>query len=116
MRCIRCGKEFSASALDGRVASISGSVLGDECTDTYYFCKDCGVYTVEVCYDNFTGTEEISVRGPLSKAEGDAQAFARWLPRALAARGSAASRSTSSASRRACSSAPRATPSRSPRR
>jgi len=73
MRCIRCGKEFSASAPDGRVASISGSILGDECTDTYYFCKDCGVYTVEVCYDNFTGTEEISVRGPLSKAEGDAQ-------------------------------------------
>ena len=29
--------------------------MGDECTDTYYFCKNCGVYTIEVYLGLFSG-------------------------------------------------------------
>ncbi|MCL5269399.1 MAG: hypothetical protein M1457_02330 [bacterium] len=53
------------------MASISGSIMGDEYIETYYYCAECGVYTVEVCHDRFLGEEEVSVQGPVSKTEGD---------------------------------------------
>lgn len=71
MTCSRCGREFIEN--EGRVASISGSIMGDEYIETYYYCDQCGQYTVEVYHDRFMGEEDISIRGPLSKAEGDAQ-------------------------------------------
>ena len=45
--------------------------MGDEYTESYYFCEDCQVYTVKIYHDRFSGDEEISDRGPLTKKEGD---------------------------------------------
>jgi len=45
--------------------------MGDEYAESYYLCEICGVYTVVVMYDRFLGEEESSVRGPLTRAEGD---------------------------------------------
>ena len=73
VHCLSCGKDLSAEDSCNRAASISGSIMGDECTDTYYFCKDCGLYTVEVYRDSFLNDGGVSTRGPLSKEEGDAQ-------------------------------------------
>ncbi len=71
--------EILTRALDGMgpqeqrcAASISGSIMGDEYTESYYFCTRCQVYTVEVYHGRFLGEDEISVRGPVSKPEGDA--------------------------------------------
>ena len=54
------------------VASISGSIMGDEYIDSYFFCSRCQVYSEEVYHDRFLGDEEIFMKGPLSKSEGDA--------------------------------------------
>jgi hypothetical protein len=71
INCMQCGKSLSAEGGPGSVASISGSSTGDEYTDSYFFCPDCNVYTIEVYYDRFLGEGESSLRGPLSKDEGD---------------------------------------------
>jgi uncharacterized protein YdeI (BOF family) len=73
MKCSQCGREFNREKKEGRVASICGSIMGDEDIETYYYCDGCGQYTVEVYHDRFLGEEEVSIRGPLSKAEGDAK-------------------------------------------
>ena len=68
MQCIQCKKAF----LDADwVASISGSIMGDEHTDTYFLCPVCGVYTIASCWDNFTGVETMNSTGPVSREEGD---------------------------------------------
>lgn len=71
MRCSQCGKEFDPSDPRHPAASISGSIMGDEQTDSYFFCSVCGVYTLKVYYDRFLGEDEASVHGPISKEEGD---------------------------------------------
>ena len=71
IRCSQCEREFDRKGEDKFVASISGSIMGDEYIETYFFCNNCGVYTVEIYHDRFLGEDEISVRGPLSKSEGD---------------------------------------------
>jgi hypothetical protein len=69
MKCIKCKKAFLKSE---RIVSMSGCIMGDEHTDTFYFCPACQAYTVESCWDNFTGGDEtIEVRGPLNEAQGD---------------------------------------------
>lgn len=68
MQCIQCERSFLN---EERVASISGSIMGDEHTDAYFLCPVCGVYTIVSWRDNFTGIESESVSGPLSKHEGD---------------------------------------------
>ncbi len=65
--CLQCGKALSGKPL----ASISGGILGDEIIDSYFFCPDCGAYTVEVYYDRFLGEAESSLRGPLAKSAGE---------------------------------------------
>ncbi len=55
------------------MAAISGSIMGDEYTDCYFLCPVCGVYTVAMWRDNFTGEETVHLSGPRSKAEGDAK-------------------------------------------
>ena len=72
IRCSECGRIFDREAGDRSVASISGGIMGDEYIESYYFCNQCQVYTVEVYHDRFLGEEEISVRGPVPKTEGDA--------------------------------------------
>ncbi len=53
------------------VASISGSIMGDEHTDTYFLCPVCRVYTVASSWDDFTGVETMNMTGPVSREEGD---------------------------------------------
>lgn len=54
------------------IASISGSIMGDEHTDTFYYCPVCQLYMIKSCWDNFTGGDEtVSVKGSLDKVEGD---------------------------------------------
>jgi len=45
--------------------------MGDECTESYYYCASCGVYTKEVYFDYFSGGESSSVYGPIEKEAGD---------------------------------------------
>jgi hypothetical protein len=44
----------------------------DEYISSYFFCPDCGVYTVEVYHDHFLGPSTASVQGPVSREAGDA--------------------------------------------
>jgi hypothetical protein len=67
IQCSQCQRTFGE---EERVASISGSILGDEHTDSYFFCPICQVYTVASWWDNFTGVETMTVNGPLSEEEG----------------------------------------------
>ena len=68
MECIKCKRPFQD---EDRIASISGSIMGDEYTDSYFFCPLCGVYTVASWRDNFTGFETMSLSGPMSRQKGD---------------------------------------------
>ncbi len=68
MNCSHCGKEFEKA---DRVASISGRLMGDECTDSYYWCEACGVYTLRLLREIFAGPDTESTADPLSKQEGD---------------------------------------------
>ncbi len=70
IQCSQCGKSFAA---EHRIASISGSIMGDEHTDSFFLCPVCDVYTVASWWDNFTGTETVSSSGPVARVEGDAQ-------------------------------------------
>ncbi len=73
MECSKCGKVLETGEGGAWVAAISGSVLGDEVSDCYYYCESCGVYTVQVCYEPFLDDDEVSIRGPISQEEGDEQ-------------------------------------------
>jgi hypothetical protein len=73
IRCSQCGRAFDQQAMDLSVASISGSIMGDEYIESYYFCSHCEVYTVEIYHDRFLGDDEVFVRGPVPKTEGDAK-------------------------------------------
>lgn len=71
VRCAQCGTDFAGQRGQGRVASISGSIMGDEYIESYFFCEKCKVYTIEIYHDRFMGEEDVSVRGPVPRAEGD---------------------------------------------
>jgi hypothetical protein len=71
IQCSQCSREFDPQNMSEYIASISGSIMGDECIETYYYCDRCGVYTVEVFWDYFSGQESASVQGPIKKAVGD---------------------------------------------
>lgn len=70
MECLSCNKPL---ANEDRVASISGSIMGDEYTDSYYLCQACQVYTVETWRERFCGDDTVSLSGPRSRQEGDKQ-------------------------------------------
>ena len=70
MNCSKCSRAFLP---EDCLASISGSILGDECIESYYYCDPCGVYTKEVFFDCFSGEESSSMHGPIEKAVGDAK-------------------------------------------
>ncbi len=71
VKCSQCGRELARTREGGLVAVISGAVMGDEYTDSYFFCPDCGVYTVEAYHDRFHGEDSVSVQGPIPKERGD---------------------------------------------
>ncbi len=66
MTCIQCKKTLSG---DDLVASMSGSIMGDEVTDSYFLCPECGVFTKVSWWDDFTGEETMNLGGPLTKQE-----------------------------------------------
>ena len=66
-RCPKCGV-----AIGEPVASIAGSVMGDELVRTYYFCGTCQVYFIEHYRDSFTMGDSSELSGELPKAKGDA--------------------------------------------
>ena len=68
MNCIQCKREFLSAE---RIASISGSIMGDEYTDSYFLCPVCRVYTVASWHDNFTGVETMNLSGPISEQQGN---------------------------------------------
>jgi hypothetical protein len=68
VKCSQCGTE-----IEKPVISISGSIMGDEYTTSYYFCDKCRVYYKESIYDRFCGEESSSMSGPLTKADGDSK-------------------------------------------
>ncbi len=70
MQCKQCNRPFLNEEL---IASMSGSIMGDEYTDSYFLCPVCGVYLVVSWRDDFTGVESTSLSGPVSKQEGDAK-------------------------------------------
>ncbi len=81
MRCSQCGGEFGVDGVGDRSVSISGSIYGDECTESWHFCTRCQVYTVKIYWDTFLGDDIISVRGPVDRTEGDEQvALIRQCP------------------------------------
>ncbi len=73
IKCSKCGRDFDKQEADKPVASISGSIMGDEYVESYYFCDRCGVYTVEIYHDRFLGDDDVFFRGPMEKSEGDAK-------------------------------------------
>jgi len=72
-KCAQCGKVLDEEGKTACVASMSGSVMGDETTEAYYFCSDCGVYTKTIYHDSFSGEGSFSVSDPIPKADGDAK-------------------------------------------
>ncbi|MBN1545041.1 MAG: hypothetical protein JW902_00110 [Syntrophaceae bacterium] len=68
VQCIVCSRTFTDANF---AASISGSIMGDEHTDTYYLCPVCHVYTVVNYWDNFTGVESSQLSGPISLERGN---------------------------------------------
>ena len=71
VQCSQCGKLFDREEGGRSVASICGGIMGDEYIESYYLCDRCGVYTVEIVHDHFLGDEEVFVRGPMTRTEGD---------------------------------------------
>jgi hypothetical protein len=73
IECSKCGKPLGEGEHKRPVAAMSGSIMGDEYTESWYFCPDCQVYSLENHRDRFLGEEEVSVRDPIDKATGDAK-------------------------------------------
>jgi len=70
IQCLQCQRSFEH---EKPIASISGSIMGDEVTDSYFLCPMCGVYTVAKWWDDFTGEETMNLAGPMSREEGEAR-------------------------------------------
>lgn len=68
MNCLQCDKPLTE---DERRGAITGTMLGDEVCDVWYLCSVCDVYTVVAWWDDFTGEETMSRRGPVSRKDGD---------------------------------------------
>jgi hypothetical protein len=66
--CARCHRPFAA---EDRVALISGRIMGDECTDFFYWCAGCEVYTIRLYRDSFTVGESAHDSEPIPRDEGD---------------------------------------------
>jgi hypothetical protein len=74
VKCLRCGASEDTSPDFARVASISGSIAGDEYIESLYYCDRCECYTIEAYHDRFLGEETVTFEGPFDKAKGDALA------------------------------------------
>lgn len=80
--CAKCGKALGEGEEMSPTASISGSVMGDEYTKSWYFCPVCRVYTLEDHRDRFVNEDTVRVSQPIDKATGDAKvAIIRRCPK-----------------------------------
>jgi hypothetical protein len=70
--CAKCRRPIRE---DQCVAAISGRIMGDTCTDCYYWCDACGVYTLRMYRDVFVGPETESEGQQFSKEEGDRRVY-----------------------------------------
>jgi len=68
IECGRCGKPRGEGEERSPTASISGSIMGDEYTESWYYCPGCQMYTLEDYRDRFSGEDKVSVRDPIDKA------------------------------------------------
>ena len=73
IKCSKCGNALGEGEQGGPVAVISAGIMGDEDTESWYFCPDCQVYTVGKYHDRFSGEDDFRVKGPIDKATGDAK-------------------------------------------
>ncbi len=71
IHCSQCGRTLAEQGKGDLVASISGSIMGDEYTESFFFCQVCQVYTFEIWRERFCGEDSFSSSGPISKAAGD---------------------------------------------
>lgn len=66
MSCARC-----ARALGEPRAGIAVFVAGDEHVYSYFWCDDCGSYSVEGYHDRFMGDSEVLALPAIPREEGD---------------------------------------------
>ena len=71
MPCSQCGKDLDQESKNALKASISGSIMGDETTESFFFCQECEQYTVEISHDRFCGETSVRYEGPLSKSDAE---------------------------------------------
>jgi hypothetical protein len=70
MKCQKCGADLGD--LDKRMASIHIRPLGDEEIRSYFLCKECDVYPVWVCIEDFFTDEDTKfASGPIPRDKGD---------------------------------------------
>jgi hypothetical protein len=78
---LHCSRRRRPFRDEDRVAGITAKIMGDECTDVFYWCAACGVYTIRVYRDVFTGPETAHDSEPIPKEEGDRRlALVRTCP------------------------------------
>jgi hypothetical protein len=68
LHCSSCGLTFAEA---DRAAGISGRIMGDTCTDIYYWCGKCAVFTIRLYRDAFCGPDSSSDSSPIPKEEGE---------------------------------------------
>lgn len=70
MKCMKCGADLGG--LEKKVASICIRPMGDEETRSYFLCKECDVYSVWICIEDFfTDKDTFFSRGPIPRDKGD---------------------------------------------
>ena len=71
--CRQCAAVLDESFEPGSIPFICGGIMGDEYIESWYLCRECDAYTVEIYHDRFLGEDDISLRGPVGRSEGDAK-------------------------------------------
>lgn len=69
LHCSQCGIELEEKGGKNFIASISGSIMGDEVIESFFHCPVCDSYTQEICHDRFCGDTTTRVEGPFILAE-----------------------------------------------
>ena len=68
-QCSSCGKELDDKDGKNIIASISGSIMGDETIETFFHCPACDGYSLEICHDRFCGETTTRTEGPYRRAD-----------------------------------------------
>ncbi len=66
--CAHCRRKLREEDF---VGCITARIMGDECTDSYYWCGSCAIYTLLLERDVFAGPEAEPHCEPISREEGD---------------------------------------------